>query len=126
GIPENPNPATSNGQSASTVRQCRPAWYQIPGTVSDRCGSLAKRGLPVVVYLPATTHELEPTSSPRPSSAGTVFSARLAASRPLVLCRSPCRSRTDVPSRAAAHWWASSLSSSMDRPRCGSSGSVVL
>ncbi len=61
GRPENVNPETSNGQSGPTVRQCRPIWYQIPGMVTPRCGSLASRGFPVVVCSPETTQELEPS-----------------------------------------------------------------
>ena len=31
GTPEKVKPLTSNGQSSSTVRQCSPIWYQMPG-----------------------------------------------------------------------------------------------
>ena len=63
---------TSNGQSAVTVRQCRPTWCQMPGTETPRCGSLASSGFPVVVRLGPTTQELEPIPSPVPSSAVTL------------------------------------------------------
>lgn len=32
GMPENENPATSNGQLVVTVVQCSPTWYQMPGS----------------------------------------------------------------------------------------------
>lgn len=40
---------------------------------------MARIGRPVVVCDPATTHEFDPTLSPRPSSCGTAASARRAA-----------------------------------------------
>ena len=80
GIPANVYPETSNGQAAETVRQCRPVWYQIPGMEVPRWGSLASNGFPVVVFEPATTQELEPIPSPRPSRAGTESSAAWALS----------------------------------------------
>ena len=79
GTPANENPQTSNGQAAETVRQCRPFWYQMPGMEVPRWGSLASSGLPVVVFEPATTHELEPMPSPRPSSGGHGVQRRLGA-----------------------------------------------
>ena len=80
GIPAKVKPETSNGQAAETVRQCRPVWYQIPGMAVPRCGSLASSGLPVVVFDPATTQELEPMPSPRPRRAGIESSAAWALS----------------------------------------------
>src|SRR5690625_3715419 len=74
GIPAKPKPATSNGQSPSTVRQCSPCWYQIPGTEGARCGSLASSGIPVAVCSPETTQEFDPTPSPPPIGAGTARS----------------------------------------------------
>ncbi len=72
GMPEKVYPATSYGQDALTLLQCRPIWYQSDGICGARCGSLASSGLPVVVYLPETTQELEPMPLPLgPSSAGT-------------------------------------------------------
>ncbi len=72
GIPAKEKPVTSNGQSAVTVRQCRPTWCQMPGTETPRCGSLASSGFPVVVRLGPTTQELEPIPSPVPSRAVTL------------------------------------------------------
>src|SRR5690625_7859001 len=60
GIPAKPKPATSNGQWASTVRQCSPCWYQIPGTDGARCGSLASSGIPVAVCSQETTQVFDP------------------------------------------------------------------
>ena len=76
GRPEKEKPETSNGHWALTVRQCSPIWYQMPGMPVPRCGSLASSGLPVLVRLPATTQELEPMPSPRPSITGTAASER--------------------------------------------------
>ncbi len=71
GMPEKVKPATSNGQASLTFLQCRPIWYQIEGNCGARCGSLASSGLPVVVYSPETTQELEPMPLPLgPNSAG--------------------------------------------------------
>ncbi len=69
GIPEKPKPATSNGQSLPTTRQCRPTWYHSEGIWGARCGSLASIGLPVVVWEPATTQEFEPMPAVAPSPA---------------------------------------------------------
>src|SRR5947209_6256860 len=83
GTPAKVKPATSNGQAGDSVWQCRPIWYQMPGRLGARCGSLASNGLPVEVRLPDTTQELEPTpSAPPPSRFGTASSAACAASRP--------------------------------------------
>src|SRR5439155_18915186 len=60
GTPANVVPATSNGQSLPTVRQCRPIWYHTDGTAGPRCGSSASSGLPVTEREPATTQEFEP------------------------------------------------------------------
>src|SRR4051794_1999005 len=82
GTPANVKPAMSNGQADDRDRQCRPIWYQIPGTLGARCGSLASSGLPVAVSAPETTHEFEPTpSSPPPASRGTASTAACAAPR---------------------------------------------
>ncbi len=67
GTPANEKPLTSIGQDSDTVRQVRLFWIQMPGWLTPRCGSLASSGLPVVVREPATTHEFEPTPSPRPT-----------------------------------------------------------
>src|SRR4051794_1121998 len=75
GIPAKVKPATSNGHAAETARQCSPVWYQMLGIEVPWWGSFASSGLPVVVLDPATTQELEPMPSPRPSSAGTESSA---------------------------------------------------
>src|SRR3954469_8398157 len=75
GIPAKVKPATSNGHVAETARQCSPVWYQMLGIEVPWWGSFASSGLPVVVLDPATTQELEPMPSPRPSSAGTESSA---------------------------------------------------
>src|SRR5690242_10836206 len=105
GTPENVKPATSNGQAADSVRQCRPIWYQMPGMPGARCGSLASSGLPVVVSEPATTQEFEPTPSPEPSRSGTAETARCAASR---VCwagadsRSATRASASLDGRGAA------------------------
>ena len=73
GSPEKVKPVTSYGQEAPTVRQCRPIWYHSDGIWGARCGSFASSGLPVVVYFPETTQELEPMPLPDgPSSAGTL------------------------------------------------------
>src|SRR3954468_3630118 len=111
GTPANVKPATSNGHACDGVWQCRPIWYQMPGMLRARCGSLASSGLPVEVSRPDTTQELEPTpSAPPPRRFGTASSAACAASRP------PCASaepravssslgrapRTSLPGRGAA------------------------
>ncbi len=71
GMPAKVKPETSNWQAGEAVRQCRPIWYQTEGRPGPRCGSLASSGLPVVVWFPATTQELEPMPWPgRPSSCG--------------------------------------------------------
>src|SRR5690606_25950493 len=71
GTPENVKPLTRYPQA-----QCSPIWYQMPGMLTPRCGSLASRGAPVAVWSPATTHELEPRPSPAvPSSGGTAAAA---------------------------------------------------
>ena len=67
GIPENVKPLTSNGHAAPSRVQCRPIWYQMPGTETPRCGSLARIGLPVVEWSPSTTQPLEPMPSDEPS-----------------------------------------------------------
>src|SRR6476469_391516 len=79
GSPEKEEPATSKGQSLPTLRQCRPVWYQMPGTPGARCGSLASSGLPVLEREGPTTQELDPMPSPRPRVVGT-------ASRAAVTC----------------------------------------
>src|SRR5690606_15232753 len=57
--------------------QCRPTWYQMPGMLTPRCGSLASSGAPVSVRSPCSTHELDPRPEPaRPSSGGTAATAR--------------------------------------------------
>src|SRR5690242_13150406 len=72
GTPEKVKPSTLYSQV-----QCRPSWYQMPGIEGDRCGSFARIGLPVVVRLPAMTHELEPTPGvPSPISFGSWLTAR--------------------------------------------------
>src|SRR5690606_32991348 len=77
GTPENVNPLTRWPQE-----QCRPIWYQIPGMLTPRCGSLASNGAPVAVRSPCSTQELEPSPEPAsPSSAGTAATARLTAAR---------------------------------------------
>src|SRR5919202_2373916 len=82
GTPAKPKPDTLNGQDADRVWQCRPTWYQMPGRLGARCGSLASSGLPVVVSDPETTQEFEPTPSiPPPSRSGTAPTACRAASR---------------------------------------------
>ena len=48
---------------------CSRAKYQIAGAPKPRCGSLAKRGLPLLVWLPATTQLLLPLPSTVPASA---------------------------------------------------------
>src|SRR3954453_22602796 len=111
GTPANVKPATANGHACDGVWQCRPIWYQMPGMLGARCGSLASSGLPVEVSRPDTTQELEPTpSAPPPRRFGTASSAACAASRP------PCASaepravssslgrapRTSLPGRGAA------------------------
>ena len=75
GVPAKVYPVTSSGQSSLSSRQCRPIWYQMPGMLTPRCGSLASRGLPVVERSPLTTHELDPMPAPRPSMAGTASMA---------------------------------------------------
>ena len=77
GIPENVNPSTSYPQS-----QCRPIWYQIPGIDGDRCGSLARIGLPVAVSAPDTTQLLDPipgrsAASPIPPSTAAAVNTPL-------------------------------------------------
>ena len=64
GMPAKVKPLTSKGQSASTVRQCRPIWYQTPGIEVLRCGSLASSGLPEAVCSPETTQLFDPMPSP--------------------------------------------------------------
>lgn len=55
--------------------QCRPIWYQTEGSEADRWGSLASSGLPVMVWLPETTQELEPMPLPlTPTAVGTLSS----------------------------------------------------
>src|SRR5215468_1124099 len=72
GTPEKVKPSTLYSQV-----QCRPSWYQIPGIEGDRCGSLARIGLPVLVRLPAMTHELEPMPGvPSPIRSGSWPTAR--------------------------------------------------
>ena len=65
GTPAKVKPATSKGQACDSVWQCRPIWYQMPGRLGARCGSLASSGLPVEVSRRTTTQELEPTPSHR-------------------------------------------------------------
>src|SRR2546423_3699139 len=57
GSPENVNPSTFHPHV-----QCRPIWYQMPGMDGDRCGSLARIGLPVAVWVPDTTQLFDPIS----------------------------------------------------------------
>ena len=75
GMPEKVTPLTSKGQSSVSRVQCRPIWYQMPGTETLRCGSLARIGLPVVEWSPSTTQALEPIPSPLPTIAGSPRSA---------------------------------------------------
>src|SRR5262245_40954997 len=79
GTPENVNPSTLYSHV-----QCKPIWYQMPGIVGLRCGSLARIGAPLAVSRPLITHELEPMpwpvpsmtgSSPRPSATALIASA---------------------------------------------------
>ena len=69
------SPRCRTGTLLPTVRQCRPTWYQMPGMLTPRWGSLASNGFPVLVRRPETTHELEPMPSPRPIVTGTASSA---------------------------------------------------
>src|SRR5512140_637469 len=84
GTPANEKPATSNGQASLLGLQCRSTWYQMDGIWIPRCGSLARKGSPVVVRLPETAHELEPMPSPcgprAPSSRATLLRATASAS----------------------------------------------
>ncbi|GAA3098581.1 hypothetical protein GCM10020254_49970 [Streptomyces goshikiensis] len=64
GMPEKVKPATSYWHFSETARQCRPIWYQTEGSCGERCGSFARSGFPVVVYLPETTQEFEPMPLP--------------------------------------------------------------
>src|SRR5512140_1069231 len=75
GTPAKEKPLTSIGQACDTVRQLRLFWIQMPGWLTPRCGSLASSGLPVVGRDPATTQEVEPRPSPRPTSCGMELSA---------------------------------------------------
>src|SRR4051794_25378593 len=82
GTPAKLNPEPPTGQLADGDCQCRPTWYQMPGRLGARCGSLASSGLPVVVSAPETTHEFEPTPSmPPPMRSGTAPTASRVASR---------------------------------------------
>src|SRR5512140_3546250 len=71
GTPAKENPLTLNGQAAFSGWQCRPTWNQIDGIWLDKCGSLARIGLPVAVNLPERTHEFEPIPSPVGPSKGS-------------------------------------------------------
>ena len=66
----------------------QPTWYQMPGIVGARCGSLARIGLPVDECVPSTTQELEPMPSPVPSSAGSAAAASRAFAREAPTTRS--------------------------------------
>ena len=103
GTPANVKPAMSNGQAAESDRQCRPIWYQMPGRLGARCGSLASSGLPVAVSAPETTHEFDPTpSSPPPASRGTASTAACAESRlPCAAAESSAASTSPEPAPAA-------------------------
>ena len=61
GAPGNETPATSYGQAAPTVRQCKPFMYQIDGMDTPRWGSLANSAWPVALFDGATTQSFEPT-----------------------------------------------------------------
>ena len=83
GSPENVKPATSNGHSLPTVVQCRPIWYQMPGTDDARgagrwpgsaCRSWSGRRRP-----PRSCEPMPSPPSPAPSRASA---ASRAASRP--------------------------------------------
>src|SRR5262245_40119119 len=68
GTPEKVKPATLYSHS-----QCRPIWYQMPGMVGLRCGSLASSRLPVAVLHPAMTQELHPIpGAPSPIRLGSL------------------------------------------------------
>src|SRR5690606_2992471 len=56
----------------SAVSIARWAKYQMEGADSRRCGSLARRGLPVVVRVPATTQLFDAPASRISSSAAVV------------------------------------------------------
>ena len=93
GIPAKPKPATSNGQAADGLVQCRPTWVQTPGIETLRCGSLARMGRPLAVRSPLTTQELEPMPSPPPSRLGSAETALSASSKTCwasSLCRICC------------------------------------
>src|SRR5438045_6413802 len=74
GSVENVYPSTSNPHV-----QCRPICIQMPGADGDRCGSLARIGLPVVVRSPPMTHELDPIPLPPPTPSSLVRVASTAA-----------------------------------------------
>src|SRR5262245_57384988 len=64
-IPTTPGGVTPATRNPAPLRR---VMYQIDGAVGDRWGSLARRGLPVTVRLPATTQLLlaaRPKRSPR-------------------------------------------------------------
>ena len=58
GAPAAPIPAALIGPPRSDIG------YHVDGVPSERCGSLARSGLPVVVWRPAIAHSFEPVSLP--------------------------------------------------------------
>lgn len=80
GKPAKEKPETSYGHASDTGAQRRPTWCQMLGAARPRWGSFARRGLPVAVRSPETTHEFEPVPSPRATVCGTAASAAAAVS----------------------------------------------
>src|SRR5687767_14583851 len=85
------NPETSKRQASETVRQCNPTWANADGMEVAKCGSLDKIALPLSVWDPATTQELEPipdSAEPEPRTCGTISLILAALSRTFLAWRS--------------------------------------
>ncbi|MDT4856641.1 hypothetical protein FQZ97_910380 [compost metagenome] len=68
GVPGKVAPITSMPLTPSASGACKRAKYQIAGALNPRCGSLASKGMPLLLRAPDTTQLLEPLPSMLPSS----------------------------------------------------------
>ena len=113
GSPAKEKPDTWKGHAVLTVRHWRLTCDQMLGIPSERWGSLASNGLPVVVREPDTTHEFDPMSSPLPRVAGTASTA--AEARSTAACPDAVRRACGIGPAAWALGSAAGFQSSAER-----------